>query len=200
MQGNSRSAAPDTVELLTVLRVKGASTVAQLSGALSLQESEARKLAADATAFGLAEWTGASSSHLRETKRGRDSWEAARTELSPEARRILRKGLEAFVRLDWPCKALIARMQESMRYGDGPRWHDLVELARLERAAAEILKNVSAIGRRFTGYGDRLKVARLMLERGDRRFLAGAEVDSFHNVWFELHEDFLLTLNLPRGA
>ena len=33
---------------------------------------------------------------------------------------------------------------------------------------------------------------------GDTRFVASPRVDSYHSVWFELHEDLLATLGFER--
>ena len=38
------------------------------------------------------------------------------------------------------------------------------------------------------------------LERLGMRFVASPRVDSLHQVWFELHEDLLVTLGRERGA
>jgi hypothetical protein len=51
---------------------------------------------------------------------------------------------------------------------------------------------------RFHGYAKRLDAAATRAREGDRRFVTDLAVPSFHSVWFECHEDFLLTLDLRR--
>ena len=38
------------------------------------------------------------------------------------------------------------------------------------------------------------------LRAGDGRYAASPRIDSLHQVWFELHQDLLLTLGRERGA
>lgn len=47
-------------------------------------------------------------------------------------------------------------------------------------------------------YGPRLPRARRALESGDADWMAAPWLDSYHTVWFELHEDLLLTLGRSR--
>ena len=37
------------------------------------------------------------------------------------------------------------------------------------------------------------------VERGERGWVDGVGLDSCHRVWFEVHEDLLATLGIPRG-
>lgn len=50
---------------------------------------------------------------------------------------------------------------------------------------------------RFGGYTERL--ARAVADAAvDPAWLTGTDRDSFHRIWFELHEDLLATLGIPR--
>jgi pyruvate,orthophosphate dikinase len=40
-------------------------------------------------------------------------------------------------------------------------------------------------------YRDRLEHALANARNGDQRFVSAVRVDSYHNVWFELHEDLI---------
>jgi hypothetical protein len=51
---------------------------------------------------------------------------------------------------------------------------------------------------RFSRYGRRLGQALERIE-DDPRYFVSPLVDSYHNVWFECHEDFLLTLGRTRA-
>ena len=52
---------------------------------------------------------------------------------------------------------------------------------------------------RFAPYGQRLHAALRHVEQGDHDWFAKPAIDSYHTVWFELHEDLLVTLGLERS-
>ncbi len=52
---------------------------------------------------------------------------------------------------------------------------------------------------RFGGYSTRLRTAVERVTHGDRDWFTKPTVDSYHTVWFELHEDLLATLGLVRA-
>ena len=51
---------------------------------------------------------------------------------------------------------------------------------------------------RYGPYGTRLSTARDRVRAGDTDWLTRPLIDSYHTVWFELHEDLLVTLGLER--
>ena len=53
---------------------------------------------------------------------------------------------------------------------------------------------------RFAHYGPRLRSARAHVDAGDVDWVAKPMIDSYHSVWFELHEDLLATLGIERGS
>ena len=53
---------------------------------------------------------------------------------------------------------------------------------------------------RFGYYNGRLAVARVRVHAGDFEWFDKPMIDSYHTVWFELHENLLATLNLERAA
>jgi hypothetical protein len=57
---------------------------------------------------------------------------------------------------------------------------------------------LAEIMERFARYGSRLTEARARAEAGEHAWLTGALIDSYHTVWFELHEDLLATLGIAR--
>lgn len=52
---------------------------------------------------------------------------------------------------------------------------------------------------RFSSYGPRLATALKRAEHGERDLVAD-NLDSYHTVWFQLHEDLLVTLGLSRES
>jgi hypothetical protein len=53
---------------------------------------------------------------------------------------------------------------------------------------------------RFASYGTRLRTALEKLVEGDRDWFTKPMIDSYHTVWFELHEDLLATLGIERAT
>ena len=49
------------------------------------------------------------------------------------------------------------------------------------------------------GYGPRLAAARARVQAGETDWLTRPTIDSYHTVWFELHENLLMTLGIERG-
>lgn len=52
---------------------------------------------------------------------------------------------------------------------------------------------------RFATYGPRLSLALGRVDTGDHDWFTKPMIDSYHTVWFELHEDLLTTLGLERS-
>jgi hypothetical protein len=52
---------------------------------------------------------------------------------------------------------------------------------------------------RFGGYGARLRAALEKVEAGDTDWFTKPVIDSYHTVWFEMHEDLLCTLGIERS-
>jgi hypothetical protein len=53
---------------------------------------------------------------------------------------------------------------------------------------------------RFEPYGGRLRTALERLVGGDTDYFTKPMIDSYHTVWFELHEDLLATLGIERAS
>jgi pyruvate,orthophosphate dikinase len=66
----------------------------------------------------------------------------------------------------------------------------LDELAALHGDTVSWLVSLLSI-RRFAVYRSRLSRALALCRDGDQRFVASPRVDSYHSVWFELHEDLI---------
>ena len=59
---------------------------------------------------------------------------------------------------------------------------------------------LAAVAPRLASYPSRLAEAAGAIATGDSRFVANPRVDSLHQVWFELHEDVLVTLGRSRAT
>lgn len=73
-------------------------------------------------------------------------------------------------------------------------------LAALHRRARPICTELSARLARFGGYERRLAAALAKVRDGDGAWFTQPLIDSYHTVWFELHEDLLATLGIDRAA
>lgn len=79
------------------------------------------------------------------------------------------------------------------------QWKLIDRLIALDEKAAPV---VSALGRavpRFARYRPRFRHALEQLEDGDRRWFSGVTCDSYHTIWWQLHEDLLLAIGVTRS-
>jgi hypothetical protein len=80
--------------------------------------------------------------------------------------------------------------------------HDAVAVAKLgqiDDVVQPVCLDLSAALERFADYGPRLRSARQKVEAGDTDWFTKPLIDSYHTVWFELHEDLLVTLCIERS-
>ncbi len=68
-------------------------------------------------------------------------------------------------------------------------------LTRVGRALAPIAAEDALVERFLARLADALELA----EAGERRFVSDVEVESFHNIWFQLHEHLLRMLGRERS-
>lgn len=72
-------------------------------------------------------------------------------------------------------------------------------LAAIDADVQPICGSLAELLDRFAGYGPRLHTALTKVQGGDVDFFTKPMIDSYHTVWFELHEDLLATLGLERS-
>ena len=72
-------------------------------------------------------------------------------------------------------------------------------LVRLDEVIQPVLADLASALARFEGYGERFAAARRLVEAGERDWFTRPLIDSYHTIWFELHEDLLATLGLERS-
>jgi pyruvate,orthophosphate dikinase len=65
------------------------------------------------------------------------------------------------------------------------------DLAALHRDTVEWLSPLAGAMRPYAAYRSRLTRALDLVRAGDPRYVASPRVDSYHSVWFELHEDLI---------
>ena len=76
----------------------------------------------------------------------------------------------------------------------------LADLAVLHGDAVRWLSPLVAALARFGTYAARLDRAARLAADGDERYVASPRVDSYHSVWFELHEDLILLSGRSRAG
>jgi hypothetical protein len=74
------------------------------------------------------------------------------------------------------------------------------ELAGLDAGVQPIVAELSAALDRFGIYADRFTVALDKVRAGEREWFTRPIMESYHTVWFELHEDFFGTLGIDRSS
>lgn len=73
----------------------------------------------------------------------------------------------------------------------------LIRFADLHSRATPVCESLTAALPRFGGYRIRLLAALSRAEKGEMEHLADSTT-SYHAVWFQLHEDLLATMGIPR--
>ena len=99
---------------------------------------------------------------------------------------------ERFLVINADVKPLISRWQLA-RDAAGPAEAAAVldELHRLHRDVLPVIDAASALIPRLGGYAERLDAALRRAREGDMTWLTRPMVDSYHTVWFELHEELI---------
>ncbi len=75
----------------------------------------------------------------------------------------------------------------------------IARLAKIDDAVQPVAADLADALARFAGYSERLASARAKVESGDTDWFTKPLIDSYHTVWFELHEDLLATLGIDRS-
>jgi hypothetical protein len=102
---------------------------------------------------------------------------------------------------DWQLRAGVDGVQAINDHADPA--HDRAVIARLREIHAlvgPICTNLSELMERFSPYCPRLEHALGRIEAGAYEWFTGALIESYHTVWFELHEDLLTTLGIARDS
>lgn len=183
-------------ELLHALRIKGLATTTVLADVLEQPPTEV------AAALD----TLAKSSLVTETTRAAGGWLLTPSGLAAYERRLnehrtpdalvgVAAAYETFLDLNAPAKTLVSNWQQ----GTADPQAALEELEAITQDAAEALLFAARSTPRFRRYAERLEAAVERVRTGDSRYVSDPRLDSFHTVWFECHEDFLLTLGRSRA-
>jgi hypothetical protein len=113
---------------------------------------------------------------------------------TPDQIAVLEEHYDGFLAVNGDIKGLSARWQSA---ADDERFDLIDKLEDLHEKARPVFASAGGAVARFGRYGERLGVALEKLD-DDPRYFVSPQVDSYHTVWFECHEDFLLTLGRTR--
>ncbi len=185
-------------ELLPILAIKGYARAEHLAEALAADPGEVARLLGDLEAESLV-----ASSRLgaKLTEAGQSLVHRLReAELALVDSGTVDAVYARFEPVNASFKAAMADWQ--MRPGaDGPVPNDhgdaAYDAAVIERVAdchgavQPIIADSAAQCRRFARYDERLGRALARVREGETRYLSAPILDSYHTVWFELHEDLI---------
>lgn len=73
-------------------------------------------------------------------------------------------------------------------------------LSAIDDAVQPVCAVLAGALERFASYGPRLATARQRVEAGEGDWFTRPTIDSYHSVWFELHEHLLASLGLDRSG
>ena len=74
------------------------------------------------------------------------------------------------------------------------------DLRALHNATTPLVARLGSLLERFARYAPRLSTAVDRVEAGEHEWFTKPLLDSYHTVWFELHEDLLSTLGKERAS
>jgi pyruvate,orthophosphate dikinase len=184
--------------LLKTLRLKGMADMALLERALrtGAADATARLEAAVKAGYVRVLPRGATLTSMgRAALSGLESAERTRSDLS-----AMKRVYERFTGVNVSFKALMKDWQvRSVNGSEVPNDHldaayDASVVARLTEVHANltpILKDAATLASRLTVYVARLSDALVAVQGGERTMLASPSRDSYHTVWFELHQELI---------
>ena len=200
---------PDLL-VLHSLRLKGIAEPAVVAGHVELPEHEVERRLATLAGDGLVQRRDGRISGWSLTTTGRDrhaSLVAEEVDVSG-ARDKVDNAYRHFRTVNGELLATCAAWQ--LREVDGVQVlndhadpdHDAAVVERLAAAherVSPVLDDLAAALERFSSYRPRLENALARVRAGEIDWFTKPLLDSYHSVWFELHEDLLVTLGIERG-
>lgn len=198
--------------VLRVLRVKGVCESDIVAGAAGMTADDATALLGLHLAGGLVlrregrlpGWA------LTPAGRAADAESAAAELQAAGARPVVERGYRRFLGANEELLGLCTDWQlrpgpdgEQIINDHSDAEHDAAVIKRLgivDDGVQPVCADLAGALARFAPYGARLAGARARVEAGDVDWVAKPMIDSYHSVWFELHEDLLATLGIERGS
>jgi pyruvate, orthophosphate dikinase len=186
-----------SVDVLRMIGLKGAASAAALAAGLGSQEDAVMAAIHDLAGRGLCTRAG---QRLQLSAQGQRSFaELFHQERASPGQQALETLYSRFSELDAEVKDVITGWQ--LRRQGTPTLE--IEIPGALSAAHHdrvlpLLTDVMRLVPRFASYRTRLSAAADRLAASDHRYIAGLTVDSYHTIWFELHQDLLLLTGKSR--
>jgi pyruvate,orthophosphate dikinase len=189
--------------VLQALRMKGQAVPEALAQSLGIAGRDVMHVLQSARSRG---WVTESKQNFRMTGAGREELrerlEVERAALDHDALRLI---YEEFHSINPDFKRLVTDWQIR---GAAPNAHDdgaydaaiIQRLGTIESRLAPLLASLISLVPRLSHYPRRFDHALQRVVGGEHRWLARPNMDSYHTVWFELHEDLIGLLVLTREA
>ena len=177
--------------VLQAIRLKGRVGTQTLADALGMASNDVAAVLAGLATDGLV--TGADSTRLTAAGETRCT-ELLATERTGVDREALTAAYRRFCPVNAELKALVTDWQ--LR-------HDDTTLSRLDDVHRRVLPIIDAVAGqlpRLARYRHRLTAALDRIHGGDPGWLTRPLADSYHTVWFELHEELLQACGLTRRS
>jgi len=202
----SEGGGPSVEAVVRTLTIKGFAAPEGIASALSAPVEEATLILDRMTADGLVEISGGVFQLTAKGKTLGGELIAADQEFWGVENAV--EALDAFLSLDCRLKGIVTAWQ--MREIDGRQMLNdhsdaaydasvLAEFGSLHQDAGALLQSFSDGLPRLDSYVERLERAAALVHEGDHRYIASPRVDSYHGVWFELHEDLILLAGRNRA-
>lgn len=183
---------------LHILRIRGRATPASLVTALDSPLERVTAALLELESRGLVEDSGKPRLGWKITADGRAAADRRMTGISPEALTLVADHYETFRNLNDELKQLCADWQA--RTEDQTPSDFVGRLSPIDQEMQRILTEITPAAPHFAEYGARFTRAHSQFAAGSDSHLTGVLVDSYHNIWFECHECFFITLRRSRQA
>ncbi|OBB70213.1 hypothetical protein [Mycobacterium sp. 852014-50255_SCH5639931] len=189
--------------VLQAVRLKGRLRPAELAGTLNEDIADVTTIVGRLTTAGLL----VDGATVRITPAGRERLAALLDEERSGAdRAALAAAYDDFRPVNTEFKSLVTDWQLKGGPGGTPNAHDDAEydaavLARLENVHARVLPIIESVAAqlpRLNAYPAKLVAALGKVRAGETAWLTRPLIDSYHTVWFELHEELILAVGLTR--
>ncbi len=189
--------------VLQAVRLKGRVRPAELATTLGRDLGDIADVVERLTAAGLL----VDDATLRISPNGRARLEALLTEeraaVDPA---VMAAAYDEFRPVNTDFKALVTDWQLKGGPSGTPNIHDDAEydaavLARLDRVHARVLPIIEAAAAqlpRLDAYAAKLRTALDKVKAGDTAWLSKPFIDSYHTIWFELHEELIGAVGMTR--
>lgn len=189
--------------VLQAIRLKGRADAASIARSAGITETEAQAALAAFLEVGFVKGAPA----VRITPQGGERLASLlAAECAGVDQAALRVAYDEFHHLNDACKAVVTSWQ--LKTAELPNDHtdasyDAAVIARLldevDSGLRPLLERMIAIAPRLAPYRARFDTAVAALRAGDHAYLARPIIDSYHTVWFELHEELIGLLGRTRA-